>query len=387
MSPTTDADENFMRRALRLAMNGRGRAEPNPMVGCVIVEDGRIIGEGWHKIFGGPHAEPIALANCSDSTEGATAYVTLEPCCHTNKKTPPCAPRLIEAAIRRIVIGCFDPNPHVNGKGVAMLRDAGVRSDGPLLEAQARQLIAPFLARVTHHRPYTTLKWAQTADGKVAGPGGTRLQISNPAASRQVHLLRARCDAILVGVNTAIIDDPLLTARDVENPRPLLRAVVDTELRLPPDSKLARSAAEGPVIVYTGHYGVQEEGNRLAGLESAGVSVVPLSVSRDDRPMLEYVLQDLAERNVTHLLVETGPTLATSFFRDELADRLWVFRSPNAVNDSGAPAAPAVPTHFIQTGRVELDGDTLTEYLNPRSAVFFAPEPSADLVLAAQQHA
>src|SRR3954451_14133944 len=137
----TDLDLQHLRRAMRLAMNGRAFVEPNPMVGCVIVKDGRIIGEGYHKRFGGPHAEPNALASCTESPQGATAYVTLEPCCHSNKKTPPCAPKLIEAKIARVVIGCLDPNPDVNGKGVAMLRNAGIRVDGPILEGPAKQLI------------------------------------------------------------------------------------------------------------------------------------------------------------------------------------------------------------------------------------------------------
>src|SRR5947207_7765735 len=149
-------DEHFLRRAIRLAMNGRGRVEPNPMVGCVIVKDGRVIGEGYHEQFGGPHAEPNALASCTESPQGATAYVTLEPCCHTNKKTPPCAPRLIEARIARVVIGCLDPTPDVDGKGVAMLRDAGIEIDRAAgeIEAEAKQLIAPYLARIAHQRPY-----------------------------------------------------------------------------------------------------------------------------------------------------------------------------------------------------------------------------------------
>src|SRR6188472_1364396 len=164
MPETPEIDQQFMRRAIRLAMNGRGRVEPNPMVGCVIVsKDGRVIGEGYHQEFGGPHAEPNALASCTESPAGATAYVTLEPCCHTNKKTPPCAPRVIEAGIARVVVGCLDPNPEVDGKGVAMLRAAGVRVDGPALEGEAKQLIAPFIARTRLGRPYVTLKWAETA--------------------------------------------------------------------------------------------------------------------------------------------------------------------------------------------------------------------------------
>src|SRR5688572_7958326 len=156
-TPSPDFDEQMMRRAIRLAMNGRGRVEPNPMVGCVIVKNGRVIGEGYHAQFGGPHAEPAALAACTESPAGATAYVTLEPCCHTNKKTPPCTPRLIEAKVARVVVGTLDPNPNVNGKGLAILRIAGIAVIGPLLEAPAKQLIAPFLATVNQHRPYVTM--------------------------------------------------------------------------------------------------------------------------------------------------------------------------------------------------------------------------------------
>src|SRR3954453_17641477 len=160
-------DDDFMRRALPLAMNGRGRVEPNPMVGCVIVKNGRVIGEGYHAQFGGPHAEPTALANCAESPAGATAYVTLEPCCHTNKKTPPCVPRLIEAKIARVVVGTLDPNPEVDGKGVAMLRAAGITVDRATseLEAECKQLIAPFIKRVLHRQPYVTMKWAESSNG------------------------------------------------------------------------------------------------------------------------------------------------------------------------------------------------------------------------------
>src|SRR3954453_3729783 len=152
-------DDDFMRRALPLAMNGRGRVEPNPMVGCVIVKNGRVIGEGYHAQFGGPHAEPTALANCAESPAGATAYVTLEPCCHTNKKTPPCVPALIEARLARVVSGSVDPNPDVNGQGLDQLRAAGIHVTQGVLEESCKQLLAPFIARVVYDRPYVTLKW------------------------------------------------------------------------------------------------------------------------------------------------------------------------------------------------------------------------------------
>src|SRR5438876_7625858 len=179
-----ELDLQMMRRAIRLAMNGRGDVEANPMVGCVLVKNGRIIGEGFHAKFGGPHAEPTALANCTESPQGATAYVTLEPCCHTNKKTPPCVPVLIEARIARVVVGCVDPNPNVNGKGLELLRAAGVEVDANVLEDEAKQLLSPFIARTVYARPYVTLKWAESADGKVAGPGGRRLAITNAISQK-----------------------------------------------------------------------------------------------------------------------------------------------------------------------------------------------------------
>ena len=244
-------DEEYLHRAIRLAINGRGRVEPNPMVGCVIVKNDRIIGEGFHQQYGHPHAEPHALANCTESPERATAYVTLEPCCHTNKQTPPCVPRLIDAKIARVVVGCVDPNPDVNGKGVAQLRAAGISVDTSLLEAECKQLIAPFIARTRQHRPYITMKWAQSLDGKIACPGGKRVQISNAASSHQVQLLRSRCDAILVGINTVLNDDPTLLPRNVPMLRPCRRIVLDRQLRLPTDSQLVKTIDRGQLVVCT----------------------------------------------------------------------------------------------------------------------------------------
>src|SRR5688500_12293000 len=266
-----------MRRAIRLAMRGRGQVEPNPMVGCVLVKDGRVIGEGFHRQFGGPHAEPNALASCTEAPAGATAYVTLEPCCHTNKQTPPCAPRLIEAKVARVVIGCLDPNPVVNGRGVAMLRAAGVRVDRPALEGAAKQLIAPFIAGTSFQRPYVTLKWAQSRNGRVAGRTGERVKITNDASDRVVHALRGRGDAIAVGTNTVLNDDPLLTARHGQAPaRNLIRVVLSNTLKLPTHSKLVRSARETPVLVYCSVSSARSNPEAVSGLTTLGVEVVTL---------------------------------------------------------------------------------------------------------------
>jgi diaminohydroxyphosphoribosylaminopyrimidine deaminase/5-amino-6-(5-phosphoribosylamino)uracil reductase len=375
--PSDPTAAEFMHRALALAMKGRGLVEPNPMVGCVIVRNGRVISEGYHQRYGGPHAEPNALAACTESPAGATAYVTLEPCCHTDKQTPPCVPRLIEARLARVFIGTLDPNPQVAGRGAAQLEAAGVHVDRLDLP-EARQLIAPFIARMTYHRPYVTLKWAQTADRKVAGPLGRRVQISNSQSTQVIHQFRSRCDAILVGSNTVLCDDPMLTVRRAEAHRPLTRIVLDSRLRIPLDCRLVKTAREGKVIVYTTHDAAAS--NRHA-LESAGVEIRVATEESSGHISLPEVLHDLGSRSVTHLLVEAGPTLAHSFMAgDGLWDRLWVITSPVCMNDSTAPGAVALPAQPV--AETMLGSDRLSEYLNPASSVTFHQEPSADFLLA-----
>jgi diaminohydroxyphosphoribosylaminopyrimidine deaminase / 5-amino-6-(5-phosphoribosylamino)uracil reductase len=378
---TEQADIRWMRRAIELAMLGRGAVEPNPMVGCVIVKDGRAIGEGYHERFGGPHAEVNAIQSCQQSTEGATAYVTLEPCCHTGKKTPPCVPALVQARLGHIIIGCLDPNPQVNGQGVAQLRAAGIEVTTGVLEAEARQLIASFIKSIALQRPYVTMKWAETADGKVAGPGGARLQISSGRSSRLVHVLRARSDAILVGINTVLKDDPLLTPRGVQTSRPLLRVVLDPRLRIPLTSRLVATARDVPLLVRCETGPWYDEEARTARLSMRGVEVRPCA------PPLTIVsaitdFRRLAAEYCTHLLIEPGPTLAAACFAEGVVDRLWVFRSSQELNDPTAPAAATVPDSFIRAGELKVGADQLTEYLNPASPVFFAAVPSADYCLA-----
>jgi diaminohydroxyphosphoribosylaminopyrimidine deaminase/5-amino-6-(5-phosphoribosylamino)uracil reductase len=369
------SDHDFMRRAIRLAMNGRGAVEPNPMVGCVIVKDGRVIGEANHAKFGSSHAEPLALALCSESPRGASVYVTLEPCCHTDKKTPPCVPKLIEAGVARVIAGCLDPNPQVNGRGIAMLRDAGIEVHGPVMDAECRQLNAAFFKGTVHQRPYVTVKWAESADGKVAGPGGKRVWISNRAAFRAVHQLRARSDVILLGINTVLADDPLLTARGVDSLRTLRRSVLDSNLRLPLESQLVRTAA-GEVTVFCTRETFRRS-PKVEELQSLGIDLIPIKSDPRGGLSLDDVLFDL-DNVGTHVLVEAGPTLARSFVEQNLVDRIWIIRSPNPIADTTAPQA--VRVEYPAVGTVDLEGDVLTEYLNPRSRVFFAAEPSADLV-------
>ncbi len=405
-----DTDEAFLARALELAAGGRGSVEPNPMVGCVLVKDGRVIGEGYHAAFGQPHAEAVALAACSESPAGATAYVNLEPCSHTNKKTRPCAPRLIAAGIRRVVIGCEDPNPAVAGGGIEQLRAVGVEVAVGIRQSESRQLNAPFFARQVHGRPYVTLKWAESADGKVAGRDGRPLQISNERSNGIVHALRRRCDAILVGINTVLRDDPLLTVRGLsaqkggtgvppvllqqrhgrdaratnQETRSLRRIVLDSRARIPLERKVVATARQWPLHVFVSQATTKDSAgaSNVDALRARGVHVETVASDCIAPLSLEAVLKKLAELDVTHLLVEGGPTVHEAFFRQNLADRVWVFRSPKIVGELNAPGAAVVPTNYVMTGEVLIDRDVLSEYHNPNSAVFFNPSASIDLNLA-----
>ncbi|MGN6725750.1 MAG: bifunctional diaminohydroxyphosphoribosylaminopyrimidine deaminase/5-amino-6-(5-phosphoribosylamino)uracil reductase RibD [Tepidisphaeraceae bacterium] len=376
-------DAGFLRRALRLAMNGRGRVEPNPMVGCVLVKDGRIIGEGYHSQFGGPHAEPAALADAKakgHDPAGATAYVTLEPCCHTNKKTPPCAPRLIDAGIRRVVIGTVDPNADVNGNGIRMLRLAGVTVDTAPepLAAECRQLIAPFIRANRDALPYVTLKWAESANGYVGGPNRTPVAITGPLATRVVHELRTRCHGIGVGIGTVLSDNPQLTVREVPIVNIPSRHVFDRRLRMPVHARMLREH-QVPVHITTTQQAAALHHERLVALKKMLARVEALDATAfDDQGILHT--PGMSELRGKHLMIEPGPTLAKAFL--PWADRVWVFRSTKSLpDDPTAPRAAAIPGHYVVTGTIVLGDDVLTEYLNTRSDAYYAPASSADLVL------
>jgi len=317
--------------------------------------------------------------------------VTLEPCCHTNKKTPPCAPRLIEAKIARVFVGCLDPNPEVNGQGIAMLRQAGVevvRVD-EFLEAECKQLIISFIAETNCDRPYYTAKWAQSANCRIAGKNGQRVQITGAAATRLVHQLRARSDAIVVGINTVLTDDPLLTARGVlrHRGRTLRRVVLDRNLQIPLDSKLVTTArgsdpAAGEVIVLCSP-ATYRDNPKVHDLQMLGVEVDELDDTDGTAKDIEFVVDLMTFNEISHILFEPGPSLARSILT--WVDRLWVFHSPITI-DGGpiAPTAAIIPDDFVETARVPIGEDVLVEYLNTRSSSFFAAVPSADFVLASE---
>jgi diaminohydroxyphosphoribosylaminopyrimidine deaminase/5-amino-6-(5-phosphoribosylamino)uracil reductase len=370
------SDADFMHRAIELAMRGRGHVEPNPMVGCVVVKDGRVIAEGYHEKFGGPHAEANALAASAGHAAGATVYVSLEPCCHKNKNTPPCTDALIAAKVARVVVACQDPNLSVSGQGLKQLRDAGIAVESGILASEAKQLNAAYFKRVLFHRPYVTLKWAQTADGKIAGPGGARIQITNRAATAQVHSLRGRCDAILVGIGTVLMDDPLLAARAPTKPGRPIRIALDHDLRIPPTSQLVKTAGEHPLLIAAAETAVREKADLVSQLRSAGAMVIALPSEGSGLVSLPDLLDQLAKTQVTHLIVEPGVQLVKSFLDQNLADRVWLFQSPKRIDADDAPAAAKI--EYPMTGHVTIEGDELREYLNPASPVFFSLQRSAD---------
>jgi len=335
MSPPSDIVH--MRHALRLAARGLGRVAPNPAVGCIIVSPrGDVVGRGWTGAGGRPHAETEALKRAGKGARGATAYVTLEPCTH-HGATPPCADALIAGGIVRAVVAVRDPDARVNGKGIAKLRDAGIATDEGVCESDASFLNAGFFKRVASGRPLVALKIAQSADGRVASASGESKWITGEEARRFGHLLRAEADAILVGAGTALADDPDLTCRlpGMEDRSPL-RVVLDSQLRLSPDSRLARSARDVPVVLFTAR---KDGGEALA---AQGVEIARVEADAHGRPDLRAVLDALGMRGMTRLLVEGGPTIHAAFLNAHLADRVHLFRASRLLGGGGRAAVDAL---------------------------------------------
>ncbi len=337
----TPADLRFMGRAVELAQRGRGWVDPNPQVGCVIVRDGRILGEGWHERFGGPHAERAALADCARRGEdgrGATAYVTLEPCGHTGK-TPPCSEALIEAGIARVVVGSADPNPLVAGAGIRQLRDAGIPVDEGVLEEECDRLNAPFFTYIRTSRPLVIAKYAMTLDGKAATRAGRSQWITGDAARARVHADRARFAAIMVGIGTVLADDPLLTARPVgeDDPHQPLRVVCDARLSTPLSSQLVQTAHEGRTCILT----ADAEGERADLLRQAGCMVVSVSEAEEGRLDLGAALDAFGAMGIDSVIVEGGPRLIGAFFDGHLVDQAHVYVAPKGFGGADAPSPVA----------------------------------------------
>ena len=312
-------DHGMMARALQLAERGLWTTSPNPRVGCVLVRDGEIVGEGWHEKAGEPHAEVHALRAAGDKARGAIAYVTLEPCSH-HGRTPPCAEALIAAGVSRVVAAMTDPNPLVAGKGLALLQAAGIATASGLLENEARELNIGFVSRMTRGRPWLRLKAAASLDGKTALNNGLSQWITGPDARRDGHAWRARACAILTGIGTVRDDNPQLNVRDVETPRQPLRVVVDSRLEAPLDARILQG---GTTLIA----GAVEDAGRIEALRSVGAEVLILP-NASGKVDLAALLAALAQRGINEVHAEAGFKLNGSLLREGLVDELLLYLAP-----------------------------------------------------------
>jgi diaminohydroxyphosphoribosylaminopyrimidine deaminase/5-amino-6-(5-phosphoribosylamino)uracil reductase len=362
------ADTRFMQLALTLGRRGLGRTWPNPAVGAVIVKDGIIVGRGWTQPGGRPHAEVEALRRAAEAARGATLYATLEPCSHFGK-SPPCADAVIAAGIVRVVSAIEDPNPEVAGQGHARLRAAGITVDIGIGAAEAGRDHAGHFSRVRHGRPHLILKLAVSSDDKIGGAGGTPVAVTGEAARSRMHLLRAQCDAILVGIGTVLADDPLLTCRlPGMAKRSPVRLVLDRALRLPGTSKLVHSARGTPLWVMTSGLAEAPAATKLG---AAGAQVIRVASTSAPPPGLDLtaVLHTLAGKGITRLLVEGGSRVASSLVAQDLVDEFWLLRGPEPIGDGGIVALDALPLTAITQSpgfrlraSESLQRDTLTIY-------------------------
>jgi diaminohydroxyphosphoribosylaminopyrimidine deaminase/5-amino-6-(5-phosphoribosylamino)uracil reductase len=365
MPESAQDDLNHMRAALALARRGLGTTWPNPSVGCVLVRDGRVAGRGYTGSTGRPHAEPTALSIAGEAARGATAYVTLEPCCHFGH-TPPCTDALIQAGVVRVVIAALDPDKRVDGQGVVRLREAGIVVEHGLLEDEARDVMEGFFLRVSENRPMVTLKLATTLDGKIATKGGESQWITGPEARRMAHVLRGRHDAVLAGVGTVMADNPELTCRIAGfRASQVVRVIVDSHLRTSLTSNVARTAADAPLWVLV------RDGTDPARREAfAGLGATVIEVSSGEAGIdLADGMRALAQNGLTRVLVEGGGQVAASFIRADLVDRIAWFHAPAVMGGDGWPSVQgfgieklAMMPRFVRHRVTALGDDMLTEF-------------------------
>jgi diaminohydroxyphosphoribosylaminopyrimidine deaminase / 5-amino-6-(5-phosphoribosylamino)uracil reductase len=372
MSEPAESDLNHMRAALALGRRGLGTTWPNPSVGCVLVRVGRVVGRGYTGIGGRPHAEPTALSMAGESARGATAYVTLEPCCHWGQ-TPPCTDALIAAGVVRVVIAALDPDERVDSQGVARLRASGLIVEHGLLAEEASDDLAGFVLRVTRHRPLVTLKLATTLDGRIATARGESQWITGAEARRRAHILRGQHDAVLAGIGTVLADDPELTCRiSGFRGKPVVRVVLDSTLRIPLGSRLVRTAREAPLWLITRD---DADPKRRDALVTKGARMIP--VPGGGAPggagiNLMAGMNALAAAGLTRVLVEGGSQIAAAFARADLVDRIAWFHAPGIMGGDGLPGVQgfgieklAMMPRFIRQHVTPTGTDVLTEFKRP----------------------
>lgn len=322
-------DERYLRQALSLAERGVGWTSPNPLVGAVIVKDGRVIGEGWHVRCGELHAERHALTRCTEDPRGATMYVNLEPCCHQGRQ-PPCVDAIIEAGIARVVLGARDPNPSVAGQGIARIRRAGIQVTEGCLAEECRQINEVFFHYIQTKRPFLAMKYAMTQDGKIAAYTGASQWISGEESRRHAHALRNRYRGILVGVGTVLADDPMLNCR-MEGGRDPIRILCDSQLRTPLTAQVVRTAREIPTILAT----CCTEEARQAPYREAGCTVI-VTPPRDGSVDLSLLMQELGQREIDSVLLEGGGTLNWSALQQGLVQKVYTYIAPKLLGGAGA---------------------------------------------------
>ncbi|WP_035445411.1 bifunctional diaminohydroxyphosphoribosylaminopyrimidine deaminase/5-amino-6-(5-phosphoribosylamino)uracil reductase RibD [Atopococcus tabaci] len=324
-------DEHYMRRALSLAEKGKGFVPPNPMVGAILVKNDRIIGEGYHEKYGEAHAEVNAFASATENAEGATLYVTLEPCSHYGK-TPPCADLIVQKKVKRVVVGALDPNPLVAGRGVERIKAAGIEVVSGILSEESQQLNEVFMKFITERKPFVVLKAAMSLDGKVATRTGESKWISGEASRKQVHQTRSHLTGIMVGVNTVVTDNPQLTARFPGSKNPI-RIVVDSHLRIPLEANVLQRQEEAPTIILTTHQAHQE---KAAHLIDKGVTLLPVA-ERQGRVDLQEAMTELGRRNIDSILLEGGATLNFSALEAGIVDKVQMYIAPKIIGGTGSP--------------------------------------------------
>ncbi len=322
-------DKSYMKRALELACKGAGFVNPNPMVGAVIVKDGVVIGEGYHEKYGGLHAERNALKNCRKSPKGATMYVTLEPCCHYGK-TPPCTEAIIESGISRVVIGTLDVNPVVAGKGAKILAETGIRVEVGVMERECKKLNRVFNKYMTTKRPYVVMKYAMTADGKIATAQGESKWITGEAARENVHRLRKNLSGIMVGVSTVIADDPSLNCRLEEPSINPVRIICDSNLRTPLNSVVVKTAKDSRTIIATS----SEDNRRIEAYEKEGCEVLHIPHA-DNGIDLNYLMSELGSMGIDSILLEGGGTLNYSALESKIVDEIHIHMAPKIFGGNG----------------------------------------------------
>jgi diaminohydroxyphosphoribosylaminopyrimidine deaminase/5-amino-6-(5-phosphoribosylamino)uracil reductase len=346
----------FMQAALELAEKGRGCTSPNPMVGSVVVRNGEVVGRGYHQKAGKPHAEIEALLDAGEKSQGATLYVTLEPCCHYGR-TPPCVGRIIQAGIRRVVVAMEDPNPKVSGRGIQELRAAGIEVQVGILENEARKLNEVFIKYITTGQPFVVCKMAMSLDGKIATVSGESKYITHLQSREWVHRLRSELDAVMVGINTVLKDDPLLTVRlenwSGRNPH---RVIIDSTLRIPLEARVLEKDPVAKTFIFTLESAPVEKRKHL---EAQGALVFSAKKNDQGKVLLRSVLEQLGQMEISSLLIEGGAEIKASAFQEDLIDKVVCFIAPKIIGGRNAPTpvsgkgilnlSDAIPLHRVQT--------------------------------------